>query len=102
MQYPRLRPWQAAYVYAVLESDATKILGRICAAWNAIEARLDEPNGVDDSELEALADARLALEDLRTNSAVNPAGPSSRSCIEDRAEHQVKPQTSADKQSSIQ
>ncbi len=102
MQYPRVRPWQTAYVYAVLETDATKILGRICEAQQAIEARLDEPSGVDDSELEALVDARLALEDLRTNSVVNPAGVSSRSRIEDRAEHQVEPRTSADEQSSIQ
>ena len=74
MQYPRVRPWQTAYVYAVLETDATKILGRICEARNAIEARLDEPNGVDASEREALVDARLALEDLRTNYAVKSAG----------------------------
>jgi hypothetical protein len=67
MQYPRVRPWQTAYIYAVLETDATKMLGRICEARNAIEARLDEPNGVDDSELEALPDAQLALEDPRTN-----------------------------------
>jgi hypothetical protein len=67
MQYPRVRPWQTAYIDAVLETDATKMLGRICEARNAIEARLDEPNGVDDSELEALPDAQLALENLRTN-----------------------------------
>ena len=65
--------WQTAYVSAVLETDKSKLVGRIAEARQAIENRLATLSQIDGSEHLAIRAAwkgLLALKAKRVNGSV--------------------------------
>jgi hypothetical protein len=56
---PATYSWWTAYIFAVLETDASKRRARVIEALNAISKRLQEP--IDASEHQAIKDAQSEL-----------------------------------------
>jgi hypothetical protein len=66
-------PWQTAYVFAILETDKSKLIGRIAEARQAIESRLVNPGQIDGPEhlaVKAAWEGLLALEADRVDRLV--------------------------------
>ena len=73
MKNPENYPWQTAYVSAVLETNKSKLVGRIAEARQAIEHRLLNPIQFDGPEHLAIKSAwkgLLALKAERVNGSV--------------------------------
>ena len=64
MNNPKNYPWETTYVSAALETDFSKLIGRIGRARQAIKHRLATPTQIDDPEHRAIEDARRALATL--------------------------------------
>ena len=58
-------PWQAAYMCAVLETDPSEVLNRICEALIAIEVRLGRPIEINGVEHKAIQSAQKGLVTLQ-------------------------------------
>jgi hypothetical protein len=58
-------PWSAAYVSAILETDNTKLIGRIAEARQALENRRAIPARIDETEHLAIKTAWEALAALK-------------------------------------
>jgi hypothetical protein len=66
-------PWQTAYVSAVLETDKSKLVGRIAEARQAIEHRLMNPIHLDGPEhlaIKAAWEGLLSLKARRVDRSV--------------------------------
>jgi hypothetical protein len=61
MAEPAPSSWRTSYKWAILESDPAKRHARIHEALKAIEERLCDPVGIDDTETTELDDALKAL-----------------------------------------
>jgi hypothetical protein len=73
MKNPENYPWQTAYVSAVLETNKSKLVGRIAEARQAIEHRLLNPIQLDGPEhlaIKAAWKGLLALKAERVNGSV--------------------------------
>jgi hypothetical protein len=73
MNNPKNYSWQTAYVSAVLETDKSKLVGRIAEARQAIENRLATFSQIDSSEnlaIKAAWKGLLALKAKRVNGSV--------------------------------
>jgi hypothetical protein len=53
--------WQTAYNSTILETDPTKMHGRIHDALKLIDARLSNPGQIDETERKAIEHARTGL-----------------------------------------
>lgn len=65
MADPSIYPWYYAYKSAILETDLTKVPLRIKVALKIIEDRIGSPVHLDESERQAIENARRGLATLK-------------------------------------